>query len=83
VQPLGNSSTTPTAADITAGDNNDENIMTAIGAVMIVLSVIVVGLRFYTRFSLKTGFGWDDWSILISLSSLLAAGVCVLTGMST
>lgn len=73
------SNSTTTAADVTAGDNSDENIITAVGAVMIVLSVIVVGLRFYTRFSLKTGFGWDDWSILISLSSLLAAGVCVLT----
>lgn len=70
------------AADASAGDNSNETITTAVGATMIVLSVISVALRFYTRISLKTGFGWDDWFILISLSSLLAAGVCVLVGMS-
>lgn len=74
---------TTAASDASAGDNSNENITTAIGAVMIVLSVIAVSLRFYTRFSLKTGFGWDDWSILVALSSLLAAGVCVLAGMYT
>lgn len=77
------SSDSKVAADGSAGDNSDETITTAVGALMIGLSVISVALRVYTRISLKTGFGWDDWFILIALSSLLVAGICVLVGTST
>ncbi|ROW04857.1 hypothetical protein VMCG_04749 [Cytospora schulzeri] len=72
------SSLTTAAADASAGDNSNETITTSVSAVMIVLSGIAVGLRFYTRFSLKTGLEWDDWFILVALSSLLAAGASVL-----
>lgn len=71
------------AADSSVGSNSDETITTAVGATMIALSLIAVGFRFYARFSLKTGFGWDDWFILVAIASLVAAGICVLAGMST
>ncbi|KAK7734009.1 hypothetical protein SLS53_008004 [Cytospora paraplurivora] len=66
------------AADSSVGGNSDETITTAVGATMIALSLIAVGMRFYARFSLNTGFGWDDWFILVAIASLVAAGICVL-----
>ncbi|KAI3395067.1 hypothetical protein diail_1824 [Diaporthe ilicicola] len=61
--------------DATAGD--DEDTTTAAGATMIALSVIVVVCRFYIRLKLKSGLKWDDWFILISLTSIITAGVLV------
>lgn len=49
---------------------------------MIALSVIVVACRFYTRLKLRSGLKWDDWFILISLVSLITAGVLVVAGTS-
>ena len=62
----------------TASDN--ETSTTAAGATMIAFSVIVVACRFYMRLKLKSGLKWDDWFILISLLSLITAGVLVVAG---
>lgn len=59
----------------------NEDATTAAGATMVALSVIVVIFRFYTRLRLKSGLRWDDWFILISLISLITAGVLVVVGM--
>lgn len=61
---------------------SNEDATTAAGATMIALSVIVVACRFYMRLKLKSGLKWDDWFILISLLSLITAGVLVVAGMS-
>ncbi|KUI73938.1 hypothetical protein VM1G_09646 [Cytospora mali] len=66
------------ATAVTAGDNNLETASTAAGATMIALSIIMVACRFYARLLLKSGLKWDDWFILIALTSLIAAGVLVL-----
>lgn len=58
----------------------NEDATTAAGATMVALSVIVVIFRFYTRLRLKSGLRWDDWFILISLVSLITAGVLVVVG---
>lgn len=58
----------------------NEDATTAAGATMVALSVIVVIFRFYTRLRLKSGLRWDDWFILISLISLITAGVLVVVG---
>lgn len=60
---------------------SNEDATTAAGATMIALSVIVVACRFYMRLKLKSGLKWDDWFILISLLSLITAGVLVVAGM--
>lgn len=59
---------------------SNEDATTAAGATMIALSVIVVACRFYMRLKLKSGLKWDDWFILISLLSLITAGVLVVAG---
>ncbi|KAI7775748.1 hypothetical protein LA080_006380 [Diaporthe eres] len=60
-----------------ADHKSNEDATTAAGASMIALSVIVVACRFYMRLKLKSGLKWDDWFILISLLSLITAGVLV------
>ncbi|KAK6193362.1 hypothetical protein LQW54_012534 [Pestalotiopsis sp. IQ-011] len=50
----------------------DEDAVTVVGIILIVDILTVVG-RFYSRWYTKSGFGWDDWTILIALLlSLLA-----------
>lgn len=63
-----------------ADHKSNEDATTAAGATMIALSVIVVACRFYMRLKLKSGLKWDDWFILISLLSLITAGVLVVAG---
>lgn len=63
-----------------ADHKSNEDATTAAGASMIALSVIVVACRFYMRLKLKSGLKWDDWFILISLLSLITAGVLVVAG---
>lgn len=62
---------------------SNEDATTAAGATMIALSVIVVVCRFYMRLKLKSGLKWDDWFILISLLTLITAGVLVVAGTLT
>jgi uncharacterized membrane-anchored protein len=36
-----------------------------------ILGALVIGLRFYMRYHRKQRIGWDDWTILMALVSLL------------
>ncbi|PQE06685.1 integral membrane protein [Rutstroemia sp. NJR-2017a BBW] len=68
-------------------DNPDEDVddttsTTAVGALVIVLAVVFVALRFYARYSTKTGFGWDDWLILLALVATILTDVLVLWSTS-
>ena len=60
---------------------NDE-ILTIVGATVVALAAVSVALRFYTRFFMRAGFKWDDWLILLSLLSTIAADALVLYGWS-
>lgn len=63
-----------------ASANESELTVTVVGAVMIVLSVVAVVFRFYTRFHLKAVLWWDDWMALAAVVSAVAAGALVLAG---
>jgi uncharacterized membrane protein len=64
----------------TTGD--DGNTTTAVGVLVIVLAVIAVALRYYTRYSTKAGLKWDDWLIMIALLATIATDILVLIGLS-
>lgn len=55
--------------------------MTA-SAVVTVLAVVSVCLRFYTRWMIKAGFKVDDWWILVGTLSMLCTGGILLYGKS-
>ena len=63
-----------------SNDNNedDTSATTAVGALVIVLAVMSVALRFYTRYFTRAGFGWDDWFILLALIATIVTDVLVL-----
>jgi hypothetical protein len=62
--------------------DHDEDVTTAIGALVAVLAVISVALRFYSRHVTRTGFKWDDWMILIALAAVIVTDALVLAGSS-
>ncbi|ROW13643.1 hypothetical protein VPNG_04526 [Cytospora leucostoma] len=53
---------------------SNKDAATVAGAVLIVLDVVTVAGRFYSRWFTKAGFGWDDWTILIALLTCIIAG---------
>ncbi|KAI1184330.1 hypothetical protein F5B17DRAFT_433715 [Nemania serpens] len=55
----------------------DSSIETGVGASIAVLSIILVGLRFYVRYYMHVGFKWDDWLILVSLIFVIATDILV------
>jgi len=60
--------------------DKENTATTAVGALVIVLAVISVALRFYTRHFTKAGFGWDDWLILLALLATIVTDVLELYG---
>ncbi|KAI1768873.1 hypothetical protein GGR53DRAFT_476174 [Hypoxylon sp. FL1150] len=48
------------------------DVRTAVGGVVSVLAIIFVALRFYSRHFTQTGYGWDDWMILLALLTIIA-----------
>lgn len=52
-------------------------------AIVAVLAVIFVGLRFYARKRYKSGIAWDDWWILIGLLITLLEGALLLASTLT
>ncbi|KAK4203180.1 hypothetical protein QBC40DRAFT_194690, partial [Triangularia verruculosa] len=57
-----------------AGMSN-EDASTVAGILLIVLNVVTVAGRFYSRWFTKAGFKWDDWTILIALLASILPGV--------
>ncbi|RYP57256.1 hypothetical protein DL769_009602 [Monosporascus sp. CRB-8-3] len=64
------------ASSNTAG--NHGTAATAASGVVIVLAVLSVALRFYTRLFTKAGLKWDDWLILLAVLSAVITGVLLL-----
>ncbi|KAJ3579203.1 hypothetical protein NPX13_g1363 [Xylaria arbuscula] len=50
-------------------DDNNSTIIA--GAIVGVLALVAVILRFYVRYSRRSGFSWDDWFILVSMLSVI------------
>lgn len=55
---------------------------TVAGAILVVLDIITVASRFYSRWSIKAGFGWDDWTILIAMLTGILPGALTIWGAS-
>ncbi|KAL1857094.1 hypothetical protein Daus18300_010437 [Diaporthe australafricana] len=54
---------------------SNEDAATVAGIVLIVLDIITVAGRFYSRWFTKAGFRWDDWTILIALLTGIVPGI--------
>lgn len=50
------------------------------GLTLIVFDIIAVAGRFYSRWITKVGFGWDDWTILITLIMSIVPGILTMWG---
>ncbi|KAK6821765.1 hypothetical protein PG995_008480 [Apiospora arundinis] len=61
----------------------DADTNTTVGAIMAVLAILFVGMRFYIRRSKKAGLKWDDWMILVSLLAMIATDVLAMCAIST
>lgn len=59
---------------------SNEDASTVAGAILIVLDIFAVAGRFYSRWSTKVGFGWDDWTILMALVTGILPGALTIWG---
>ena len=73
------SNATEIASDNSGGDEQTATV--AVGALIIVLAIITVVLRFYTRITTRVGLGWDDWLILVAVVFTLLTAVLLVWGM--
>ena len=48
-------------------DSDSDGATIPVGAVVIVLAILFVALRFYVRILTKAGLKWDDWLILFAV----------------
>lgn len=46
-----------------------KNVALGMPVTFTVLAVLLVALRFYVRTRMKTGLGWDDWTMLLAVVS--------------
>ncbi|KUJ21329.1 uncharacterized protein LY89DRAFT_609882 [Mollisia scopiformis] len=53
----------------------------AVGAVMPALGIIAVGLRYYCRIQLKSGFRTDDWILIPALLLTIGMGASLIAGV--
>ena len=62
---------------------NDSQSSRIIGTcvTLIVISTIVVALRFVARHLSRAGLWWDDWTILAALITSYGANICTLAGI--
>ncbi|OTA90924.1 hypothetical protein M434DRAFT_33153 [Hypoxylon sp. CO27-5] len=64
----------------TSSDSVESLTTMVVSAVVIVLAIICVGLRFYTRVFTKAGLGYDDGLILVGVAMTMVLMVLLLTG---
>ncbi|KAI1501875.1 hypothetical protein F5X99DRAFT_381318 [Biscogniauxia marginata] len=69
-------------APIQAPSDSSEDATLAVSALVIVLAVISVALRFYTRIFTKAGLGFDDWLIMVAVIVILTTAALLLWGNS-
>lgn len=68
---------------LTLAMSSNDDAVTVIGVIIIVLDILTVASRFYSRWSAKAGFGWDDWTILIALVTGILPGILTVWGLSS
>lgn len=59
---------------------SNEDAAQVAGILLIVLDIMTVAGRFYSRWFSKLGFGWDDWTILIALLTGIVPGALTIWG---
>jgi hypothetical protein len=57
-----------------------EDAATVAGIILIVLDIVTVAGRFYSRWFTKAGWKWDDWTILIALLTGILPGALTIWG---
>ncbi|KAI1090181.1 hypothetical protein F5B19DRAFT_494704 [Rostrohypoxylon terebratum] len=67
-------------ASVQIQPNGDENTTMGVSALAIVLAVISVALRFYTRIFTRAGLKADDWLIMTAVIATLLSAVLLLWG---
>ena len=67
--------------DDSMGSDDDQTATLVLGGLIIVLAIITVGLRFYTRLFTKQGIKWDDWLILAAVTTTLVTAGLLVWGM--
>jgi hypothetical protein len=74
-------STMSTPSDeIDNSDIGDQNATLGISGFVIILAIVSVILRFYTRITTKTGLKLDDWMIMASMVTTVITAVLLLWG---
>ncbi|KAL1603466.1 hypothetical protein SLS60_005053 [Paraconiothyrium brasiliense] len=61
---------------------SNEDAAQVAGILLIVLDIVTVAGRFYSRWCTKLGFGWDDWTILIALVAGIVPGALTMYASS-
>ena len=61
--------------------NTSQTATLVVGGAIIVIAIITVGLRFYTRISTKLGLWWDDWLIFLAGLTTLVTAILLLVSM--
>lgn len=62
---------------------SNEDAATVAGIVLIVLDLLTVAGRFYSRWFTKAGWRWDDWTILIAMITGILPGALTIWGVFT
>lgn len=62
--------------------HGNEDATMAVSALVIVLAVLSVALRFYTRIFTRAGLGADDWLIMSAVVATLLTAALLLWGMN-
>ena len=63
-------------------DSDSDGATIPVGAVVIVLAIFFVALRFYVRILTKAGLKWDDWLILFAVVLTVVTAAILVYGKS-
>lgn len=77
------SNATVTNATLTADLNTDDEDQTAtlvVGGLVVILAIITVILRCYTRISTKVGLWWDDFLIVFAVLVTITTAAILIWG---
>lgn len=66
------------AQDSPHSENSNTTSTTVVGALVIILAVVSVAARFWTRHFTRAGYGWDDHLILLALVATIVTDILVL-----
>ena len=61
--------------------SGDDTATFAVGGLVVVLAIISVILRFYTRVLTRANLWWDDWLILASVLVTVTTAILIIISM--